>query len=167
MEISGACRPNARERHGARLWASGVPRKRPSEPGKRLPAQRVILAGKRMLTSRVNGDGKKSQKKSSRRNSPVQNNNSVLLAPFLPQSSTLPVFRPDGRAIKTAREALIAEPTVTGHGRVHLAKFCLLRVLSTHVLTPRESVECPPFCACRLWSEGFQNLLHEEQILIL
>ena len=62
------------------------------------------------------------------------------------------------------------QPTITRHVGVQLAEFCLLRVFSIDVPTPRVSVECPPFSHIASSEEvrevkrqGFQNLLHGDR----
>ena len=76
-------------------------------------------------------------------------------------------LRPRNWGRGAARGALIAEPAVICHVVKKLAEFCLLRVPSIHVLTPRVSIQPPPLChvaSCEeereLNRQGSQNLLH-------
>ena len=58
--FSGACRPNACRRRGARFWAGGVSQGEPGVPGLSGDRQRggSFLAEKHMLTSRVKRNGR-------------------------------------------------------------------------------------------------------------
>ena len=102
FKISGACRPDARERHGDCLLAGGIARQKQSGPSKQPSAQRVISGGETRVDQPSEGRKKKTTSAQnmfqlSHRQSPVQFSERVtsflsVQMSLVTFSETIPIF---------------------------------------------------------------------------